>query len=505
MFPRSSGLLLPVSSLPGGHGIGDLGESAYRFADLCSAAGQTWWQVLPLNPTNDECGNSPYFSSSAFAGNPLLIGLDRVVADGLLKPEDLPPPSGGDPHTVAFPAVRQVKLQALDTAYRHFAGSASRSADYEDFCRVHRYWLDDFTLFTALKERFRDAPWTAWPAPFRDRDAAALDQIREELQERLERCRFFQYLFFRQWFALRRYCNSRGVRIIGDIPIYVSHDSADVWANRHLFKLDDQGRSTGVSGVPPDYFSATGQLWNNPVYNWDALRNQGYDWWVRRMKATFERFDIVRIDHIRGLVQFWEIPAGETTAINGSWQDVPVYDFFDTLVREIPGFPVIAEDLGIITDDVRQMMDHYGFPGMKVLLFAFGDDDPRHPYQPHMFDNNCVVYSGTHDNDTLRGWLETEATPLERERVCRYLGFNGSDDDLVRGVMRLAMASVAGVAVLPVQDLLGLGARARMNQPAQTHGNWKWRLTQEEFDRIPADWLAQTTRLFGRETAPTAQ
>lgn len=486
-----------VSSLPSPHGIGDLGATAYRFADTCLAAGQSWWQVLPLNPTSDGTGNSPYFSNSAFAGNPLLIGIDKLIERGLLEEHDVGSYGDGDPATTDFKRVREFKLPILEKVWEAFSVQSSNEP-FRTFCREQAWWLDDYVLFTALKERFGGMVWHEWPAAFRDRSQQALEQARFELASVCEREQFFQFLFFEQWFALRAYCNDKGLKIVGDIPIYVSYDSADVWANKGIFKLDDDARPTGVSGVPPDYFSATGQLWNNPVYNWDALKADRYGWWVRRMQATFERFDIVRIDHIRGLVQFWEVPAGEPTAMNGKWLDVPTYDFFDTLQRAIPGFPVIAEDLGVITDDVRTMMNHYGFPGMKVLLFAFGADDPSHPYLPHNFERNCLVYIGTHDNNTFKGWFLEEASQEERERVFAYVGRQLDTDALVREMIRCALASVADVAVLAVQDLLALDGGARMNHPAQVAGNWKWRLTGEQFDRIPVQWLADNTRIYGR-------
>ena len=314
----------------------------------------------------------------------------------------------------------------------------------------------------------------------------------------VEREKWQQFVFFTQWENLKRYCNGKGIRVIGDIPIYVSYDSVDVWMNPDIFKLDEELRPVAVSGVPPDYFSATGQLWNNPVYNWVHIEQTGFSWWIDRMKAVFGRFDIVRIDHFRGLVQYWEVPAGEPTAINGSWQPVPTRKLFDTLLREIPGFPVIAEDLGIITDDVRAEMEHYGFPGMKVLLFAFGEDHPFHPYLPHMFGNNFFVYTGTHDNTTVRGWFEDEASDSDRERLFRYTGITDHSVESVQAMIRLAQGSVADVAIIPLQDLLHLDASARMNRPAQAEGNWRWRATPQQMDRLPVAELAAMTSRYGR-------
>ena len=496
MHSRGSGILLHISSLPSSHGIGDLGSEAYKFADKLHQASQSYWQVLPLNPTNPGSFNSPYFSPSAIGGNPLLISLERLVEQGyidnsLFYEHQLPK------HEVDYPAVVRYKLPILNSAYANFTKKTSRTR-FDAFCKKQAGWLDDFALFMALKQKYDGAKWHVWPKEIEFRHKQTLDTITQECAEQIDREKWYQFIFFEQWQELKHYCNNRNIQIIGDIPIYVSYDSVDVWSKTTLFKLNTNLRPTFVSGVPPDYFSATGQLWNNPVYNWDAMKADGYSWWIHRMKVMFERFDIVRIDHFRGLVQFWEVPAGEKTAINGAWQPVPTYDFFDTLTKLLPGFPVIAEDLGIITDDVREAMDRYNFPGMKVLLFAFGEDNPFHPYLPHMYDRNCIVYTGTHDNNTARGWFEKEASDEDRERVYRYTSAERTAESVVATLIRTAQSSVANTAIIPLQDLLMLGMDCRMNQPAVTEGNWKWRCLPEQMERFPTEWLADMARCYGR-------
>lgn len=498
MFTRGSGILLHLSSLPAPHGIGDMGPIAYTFADMLVAGAQLYWQVLPLNPTHPGSYNSPYFSSSALAGNPLLISLERLCDEGLLTPADIPQETFSECE-VDYLKVTSYKLPILLKAYRNFKASGKKFGTFDTFCEQQHYWLHDFALFMVLKKKFNGAQWNEWPDPVKFRNSSALNAIEDEYKEQLECEKWLQYTFFRQWDALKTYCNEKKISIIGDIPIYVSYDSVDVWTNPQLFKLDKQMNPIAVSGVPPDYFSKTGQLWNNPVYNWEMMRKSNYHWWVERMKAMFTRFDIVRIDHFRGLVQYWEVPAGEETAINGSWQPVPTYEFFDKLIKEIPGFPVIAEDLGIITDDVKEAMEHYGFPGMKVLLFAFGEDNPTHPYLPHMYEKNSLVYTGTHDNNTIRGWLEHEAADEDKDRIYRYTGCREHSVGTVGwALIRLAQSSVARCAIIPAQDLLLLGINCRMNQPAIAQDNWQWRLSTTQMAELPLNTLKEMAQCFGR-------
>jgi 4-alpha-glucanotransferase len=473
-----------------------MGTNAVRFADRLAEAHQRYWQVLPLNPTNPLNGNSPYFSSSAFAGNPLLIDLETLVETGLLARTDIESPPVFPAGRVDYDMVRRYKRPLLEKAFSRFATLPDRSS-FDHFCSRESFWLDNYALYTVLKEQYGKQAWNQWPDKYKYRDADALKDAAQKHAREILMVKFYQYCFFTQWTDFKRYCGTKSIQIIGDLPIYVSYDSADVWVYPDIFKLDTQGDPLVVSGVPPDYFSATGQLWNNPVYDWDTLRRNGYRWWIERMAALLRRFDMVRIDHFRGLVQYWEVGAGETTAINGKWCDVPTYDFFDTMTNHFSPFPVIAEDLGVITDDVREVIRHYGFPGMKVLQFAFGDDSTN-PYLPHNLDRNCIVYTGTHDNNTLRGWLEEEVGAAEKKNIIRYLGKKLTGEKTGEAIIRLAMMSVADTALIPLQDYLRLDGSARMNQPARQDGNWVWRCTPEHFDRIPFESIAEMTDAYGR-------
>jgi 4-alpha-glucanotransferase len=497
MFKRGSGILLHITSLPSKEGIGDLGETAYSFVDILCQSLQKYWQILPLNPGNPHNGESPYFSSSAFAGNPLLINLKKLVETGLLSLSDVPTFETTVQETVDFPAARAYKLTALEKAYQNWNASGHDYA-FTTFCEEQAFWLTDYALFLTISKKMGTPLWFSWPFLLRNHDSSELAAFHNAVPLEIERICFYQYLLFSQWNELKQYCNNKGIQIIGDIPIYVSYESADVWAHRGMFKIDNDGRPTGVSGVPPDYFSATGQLWNNPVYSWDNLRKADYQWWIRRMQMMFSLYDIVRVDHFRGLVQFWEVNAGETTAMNGKWQDVPTREFLNTLKKQSETFPVIAEDLGTITPDVRQVMEEYGFPGMKVLLFAFSEDNPLNPYLPHNYDRNCIVYTGTHDNNTSRGWLETEASEDDKRRIHRYVGAKLTDEETVEELIRLAQSSIADISIIPLQDLLYLGAHARMNHPAKLMGNWKWRVTPAQFEKIPVELLREYARAYGR-------
>jgi len=494
---RGAGVLLHVSSLPSSFGIGDLGAGARHFADRLAEMRQSFWQVLPLNPPNAENGDSPYFSASAFAGNPLFIDLESLAEEGLLDAKDIATAAAGDAGMVDFDTVKARKLPLVERACAAFLAEGG-SSGFEDYCNEKAWWLDDYAMFASLRKRYGGRSWSSWPDDIRRRTPAALQKVRGELEGDIRIESAAQFLFSRQWQALKGYCNDRGIEIIGDLPIYVSYESADVWSFPQLFKLDGDLNPTQVSGVPPDYFSATGQLWNNPVYSWGALKDSGYDWWIRRIRATLDRFDMVRIDHFRGLLQYWEVPAGETTAINGAWRDVPTYDFLDTMIGRLGGLPVIAEDLGVITPDVRDCMDRYGFPGMRVLLFAFGDYDPEHLYLPHAYVRNCVVYTGTHDNNTFRGWLEGEAADKERAGLFRYLGRTLPVEEAARELIRCAFMSVADMVIIPLQDHLVLGAESRMNNPARIYGNWRWRCTEEQMDSLQVDAVREMTAIYGR-------
>jgi 4-alpha-glucanotransferase len=474
-----------------------MGPEAYRFVDFLAEARQSFWQILPLNPTERVYGNSPYHSISAFAGNSLIISPELLVQDGFLATADCEPLPTGPISRVDYEIVVPSKEKIFDTAYDRFTKTQAHN-EYKRFCSQNASWLEDFALFVALKGHFQGKAWNQWPPDVRNRQPEALQSIKEDLHDTIEQEKFLQYLFFRQWFALKGYCNEKGVQIIGDMPIYVDYDSADVWTHPEIFKVDAERNPEAVAGVPPDYFSATGQLWGNPVYRWDILKQRGFDWWIRRMGHTLNLFDVVRIDHFRGLVAYWEVPAGEQTAIHGQWVEVPVYDFFDALRAQFPSLPVIAEDLGVITPDVREVMQHFELPGMKVLLFAFGEDNPMHPYLPHTYEKNTVVYTGTHDNNTVRGWFEREAKPKDKKRLFRYLGRKTLAKDISWELIRLAMMSVANLAIIPMQDILDLGAEARMNRPATGDGNWEWQLVPGELTPALAEKLRTMTQIYGR-------
>jgi 4-alpha-glucanotransferase len=496
MRVRSSGILLHPSSLPSDYGIGDLGPGAYRFADFLAASGQRLWQLLPLNPTESGSAHSPYHSPSAFAGNPLLISPRALVEQGLLPAAEARPAAPFPEHKVAFGRVVRLKQHLLARAVRHFDDQGDAAA-YERFCRKNA-WLEDFALFTVLRRHYHPRPWFRWPRALRARRPEALQTARKTFGDEIRHQKILQYLFFQQWSALRRYCHRQQIRLIGDMPIYVPLNSADVWTHPRFFKLTPAGTAAAVSGVPPDYFSATGQLWGHPVYDWDALRAAGYGWWIERMRHHLALYDITRIDHFRGLVAYWEVSARARTAVNGRWVPVPVEDFLDQLVKRLGPLPVIAEDLGRITADVREVIRRYELPGMQVLLFAFGDDFPDGAFLPHRHRRNAVVYTGTHDNNTVSGWFEEEADRQTRRNLFRYLGREMPAAELPWELIRLAMLSPAATAVIPLQDVLGLGSEARMNRPARRRGNWQWRFGAEALDDETSARLRDMTATYGR-------
>ncbi len=472
---RSSGILLHITSLPSLYGIGDLGSGAYQFVDFLKESKQAYWQILPLNPTDIALANSPYSSCSAFAGNVLLISPEFLVRDGFLKKEDIPLKDFSS-DSVDYFSVAMHKVDVLYKAFQNVKKEISSDKKFLDFCSKNKSWLDDYGLFIALKEKFEGAGWCQWPDDIRQRDPRVIEKYRAKLSESILRETFFQYLFYSQWKELKKYCNKKEIQIIGDVPIYVQHDSADVWANKKFFKLDKNGECKFLAGVPPDYFSETGQLWGNPVYCWDALKLDGYDWWKKRLKHNFECFDLVRIDHFRGFVAFWEVPKGEKTAIKGAWSKVNVYDFFDELLDYFEDFPIIAEDLGVITDDVKQVIKRYRFPGMKILQFAF-DGKQDNPYLPKNHIKNCIAYTGTHDNNTTKGWFRQEANNEIKQQICDLGGQKVAEENISEIFMNLAMNSVANTVIFPLQDVLNLDESARMNQPSTIKANWQWRFT----------------------------
>ncbi len=496
MKRRASGILLHVTSLPSRFGIGDMGPEAYRFAEFLAEAQQGFWQILPLNPTESFHYHTPYHTTGAFACNSLLASPEAMVEQGLLERPDIDSPPKFPETRVDFSSVTSFKKKLFLKAFKRFKTLGNRS-EYERFCAENRPWLDTFALFMALKHKFNGEAWGNWPHEFRDRHPDALRQASEQLAERIEMEKFLQFVSFTQWLTLKQFCNERGIQIIGDMPIYVDYDSADVWTNPHLFKLDERKWPYVVAGVPPDYFSSTGQLWGNPIYRWDMLQQSDYDWWIRRIEHSLRLYDFVRIDHFRGFVAFWEIPASEKTAVNGRWVEAPAMDFFKRLLKKFPDPPIIAEDLGTITPDVREVIHLFNFPSMKLLLFAFGDDMPANPYIPHNFETNCVAYTGTHDNNTVQGWFQ-RATPEEKQRVFRYFGRETTVEHIHWDLIRLLMMSVANLVIFPMQDLLGLGEEARMNLPATQKGNWEWRLSSNAITQELAIRLREMTLTYNR-------
>lgn len=508
-FPRACGILLHPTSLPGRFGVGDLGQEAYRFVDFLAAAGQSLWQVLPLGPTG--YGNSPYQCFSAFAGNTLLISPDLLVEHGLLAPEELSDAPAFTDERVEYGPAIEFKDALLAKAFDNFkrANPVGVRAEFEKFKVSSAAWLDDYALYRSLKRERDEVAWTSWEEPFVRRDPDTLTIARERLSDRVEEVKFKQFLFFDQWTRLREYCHGKGVKIIGDIPIFVAHDSADVWSHPEQFKLDERGRPTVVAGVPPDYFSRTGQLWGNPIYNWERMKSEAFGWWVERARAMLSLVDIIRIDHFRGFAAYWEIPGGDETAERGSWVFAPGRELFRAIKSELGVLPIIAEDLGFITPDVIKLRDEFDFPGMRILQFAFSSDATNKDL-PHNYIRNTVVYTGTHDNDTAVGWFRSEpggassvrsAEQIERER--RYcLDYVESDGAEINwDFIRAVYASAGDTALVPMQDALGLGSGARMNTPATMSGNWEWRLPQGALTEELAARLLHLSELHGRHPA----
>ncbi|MDO9080295.1 MAG: 4-alpha-glucanotransferase, partial [Desulfuromonadales bacterium] len=493
LVERASGILLHPTALPGPHGIGDLGSHAREFIDFLQDCGQKVWQLLPLGPTG--YGDSPYSSFSAFAGNPLLVSLEALVANGdLLASEIAAPAFPAD--FVDYGAVRSFKSSRLQLASLGFATRASeeRRERFADFCAQEAYWLDDYALYSAIRCQQGNHPWVEWPAELRDREPQTLLTIRAELQDAIVVETYSQFVFAEQWQELKDYAAAHSVRLFGDLPIFVAEDSADVWAHRDYFQLDNGGRATRVAGVPPDYFSATGQRWGNPLYNWEKLQADGFSWWVDRLRRNLALYDLIRIDHFRGFAASWSIPAAEPTAVHGHWEPVPGQEFFTAATACLGALPVIAEDLGYITPDVEALRDHFGYPGMKILHFAFGGGADN-PYLPHNYQHNCVVYSGTHDNDTTAGWWQ-QLGEEERYAVARYLG--RQVDDPVAEILRLAAASVSRLCIFPLQDLLKLDSSARFNRPGAPHGNWQWRWSGDFLSPSAGEFLKELTVLYRR-------
>jgi 4-alpha-glucanotransferase len=499
-FPRSTGILLHPISLPSRGGIGDLGPAAYEFVNFLSSARQGLWQVLPLGPPAN--GNSPYSSTSAFAGNPWMISIERLVEHGWLPAASLNHLST-DTGPIDYGEVERTKWPLLQQAAQNFLEqlTGNAKARFENFCALNQWWLEDFVLFDALRTRYDRERWDQWPRKLARYYSEELDVARQELAEGLAVRRVIQFFFYEQWNALRQYCAQRSIRVVGDIAIFVDYDSADVWSSRNQFRLQDDLQPEVVSGVPPDAFSANGQRWGNPLYNWDVMRSNGFKWWVNRLRWATQTCDIIRLDHFRGFAQFWEIPASEPTAIHGRWVDGPGDELFHKLREELGGLPFFAEDLGVITPDVDALRDRHKIPGMSVLQFAFGDPG-AHIYLPHRQTHDRVIYTGTHDNDTTLGWWNA-ISDHERRAVLSLVGC--SEDGVNWGLIRLAQSSVASLSVVPVQDVLGLGSEARLNTPSTHTGNYHWRYAMGALKPEMAEKLARLAEVTDRLPQPVAQ
>ena len=495
---RSSGILLHPTSLPGKYGIGSLGKAAFDFIDFLVRSRQTYWQILPLGPTG--YADSPYQCFSAHAGNPNLIDLDLLVKSKLLHPDDLVDFPHFSQDRIDYEGIQQTRLPLLKKAFANFSHTADNleKLAYRNFQKEQSKWINDYALFRAIKANREQKPWYLWEEPLKTREPEALKAIQAALHEETEFHKFLQFIFFRQWMTVKDYAQKHKIRIIGDIPLYVALDSADAWGNPEIFEFDQNLNPIRVGGVPPDYFSETGQLWGNPLFRWDVLGATGYSWWIDRIRTNLQLYDVIRIDHFRGFAAYWAVPYGENTAINGQWITCPGKDFFEVLKKEFGELPIIAEDLGVITPDVEEIRDGFGLPGMKILQFAF-DSSEANDYIPHNYVKNCIVYTGTHDNDTVVGWFKN-ASDGDRRYVLDYL--NTHDHEIHWSFIRLAFASVAYTAVIPMQDLLGLESHARMNLPGTTQNNWQWRVSADQITPELAARLAHLTSLYGRAKQP---
>ena len=497
MSERAAGILMPISSLPSEYGIGCFSKSAYEFVDWLKGAGQSYWQILPLGPTS--YGDSPYQSFSTFAGNPYFISLDELIEEGVLTHAECEKVNWGKAKgSIDYEKIYNGRYPLLRKAYER--SKISENPEYQKFVNENSWWLSDYALFMAVKGRFDNVEWTKWAEDIRLRWKWAMDYYREELYYDIEFQQYMQFKFHEQWMKLKAYANEKGIKIIGDIPIYVAMDSADTWAHPELFQLDEENVPTAVAGCPPDGFSATGQLWGNPLYRWDYHRETGYSWWISRLHYVFQMYDVVRIDHFRGFDEYYAIPYGDATAENGWWEKGPGIDLFRAISASLGDREIIAEDLGYMTDSVKRLVEESGYPNMKVIEFAFDERDTGNAsdYLPHNYPRNCVVYTGTHDNETLLSWLE-DITPAERRQVRKYLNnFKDSGKELCDDLICLVMQSVANLCIVPMQDYLGLDNSARMNQPSTLGKNWKWRLKEGQFTaELQKEMLELATR-YGR-------
>lgn len=491
---RASGILLPVASLPSKYGIGAFSKSAYKFIDQLRMAGQKYWQILPIGPTG--FGDSPYQLFSTFAGNPYFIDLEKLTEEGLLTTEECEECDfGDDPRYIDYGKLYKYRFALLRKAYQR--SNIDKNIKFYEFASENAYWLDDYALYMAIKDHFGGKSFIEWEEDIRLRKPEGLKKYKEKLKDDIEYHKFIQFLFSSQWSSLKTYANNNGIKIIGDIPIYVAFDSADTWANPELFQLDEDCNPIAVAGCPPDAFAPTGQLWGNPLYNWGYHKKTGYEWWIKRIAYSFKLYDVVRIDHFKGFDEYYSIPFGEKTAVNGHWEKGPGYDFFEALERQLGKLNIIAEDLGFITESTRKLLEKTRYPGMKVLEFAF-DSREESDYLPHNYDRNCVVYTGTHDNDTIKGWFNS--IPQEdRNFALRYLNNDGKDSDNIHWeFIRLAMQSVADICIIPIQDYLGLGSEGRINIPSTVGSNWRWRLLEGEITDELLMKIKEITLLYGR-------
>ena len=495
---RSAGILMHITSLPGPAYIGDIGPAARSFAEFLHRSNQTWWQLLPVQPVGADQGFSPYSSSSAVAGNSLLISPALLVEDGLLETTDIIK-DNKNAGKADYKAATEYKEKLLDKAYNNWINksSAESIAAFQQFAEKQSYWLADYALYTVLKKIHNNAPWYEWPDKYKNRNIESLREFEHTHAEEISKVKWIQMIFDRQWQQLNQYCESLQIKLIGDMPFYVAHDSADVWCNPDIFALDEDSQPTAVSGVPPDLFNEEGQLWGMPVFKWDVLKEKNYDWWIKRLKRNLEYFDIVRLDHFRAFSSYWWVPAGSPSAKSGEWRKGPGKDFFEAVKLTFGELPFIAEDLGEIDEDVYILRDELELPGMNVLQFAFGDDMPQSPYVPHKHIVNSLTYTGTHDNNTTRGWFK-ELTLEERKNISEYLGVKMTEKNISEHLCRTAYMSAAKLTIIPMQDILNLGGEARMNMPASAEGNWQWRMEKDLLTRQVEKKLNRWCFYFGR-------
>ncbi len=493
-FERSSGILLHPTSLPSKYGIGDLGVEAYKFIDFLILSGQKLWQVFPLGPTG--YGDSPYQSFSAFAGNPLLISIDDLISKKLLTKNDIKKNNFSN-STVEYGEVINYKNQIFHIAFENFLRNKDKllNQKFQNFKKVNSFWLKDYSLFRALKDFFKGAPWSEWDLDIKFRETKAIDKYSKLLEKEINYHSFLQYFFFEQWFSLKSYANKNNIKIIGDIPIFVAMDSSDAWSNPNLFQFDKNLNPTSVAGVPPDYFSETGQLWGNPLYNWDFLKDTKFQWWIKRVQSNFKMVDIVRIDHFRGFSAYWSVPFGEKTAINGSWIQCPGKELFNQIKNSLGNLSIIAEDLGVITEEVEELRDYFNFPGMKILQFAFNSSEESN-HLPHLYQKNLITYTGTHDNDTSFSWFQNLSNK-DKKFVRNYLDFE-DESNVSWEMIKAAWSSVAIIAITPLQDLLNLGKEARMNTPGVSSNNWQWRFEEKYLTKTLEEKLNVLTKLYYR-------